>query len=129
MSNGIFSTRIISANAPQTRIGIMTCYTSNGFDGLDWTWYDNNLVQIKTISTVVPVTIADGPVPLGNYGHLSFVIDGVIAIKSVVIRGCRLDGSTVRSGISGCDINGTTVVFYVSAMTQGNYTVVADIIY
>lgn len=86
-------------------------------------------MQIKTISTVVPVTIADGSVPLGNYGHLSVVIDGIMAIKSVVIRKCGLDGSTVRSGISGCDINGTTVVFYVSAMTQGNYTIVADIVY
>lgn len=84
---------------------------------------------MKTISTVVPVTIADGSVPLGNYGHLSVVIDGVMAIKSVVICKCGFDGSIVRSGISGCDINRTTVVFYVSAMTKGNYTIVADIIY
>lgn len=77
----------------------------------------------------MPVTIADGSMPLGNYGHLSVAMDDVTAIKSVVIHKYGLDGSTVRSGISGCDINGTTVVFYVSAMTQGNYTVVADIIY
>lgn len=98
ISNGIFSTRIISANASQTRIGIMTCFTSNGFGGLDWTWYDNNLNRTfrKKLSYITNYyCLADIVVPSGYIAFATIYTAENVPIDHITQIRCERFADTV----------------------------------
>ena len=38
ISNGVFTSRLIFRSGEPSAIGLMTCFTSNGFGDRNWTW-------------------------------------------------------------------------------------------
>lgn len=40
ISNGVFTSRLIFRSGDPSAIGLMTCFTSNGFGDRNWTWFN-----------------------------------------------------------------------------------------
>lgn len=40
ISNGVFTSRLIFRSGEPSAIGLMTCFTSNGFGDRNWTWFN-----------------------------------------------------------------------------------------